>query len=167
MKQDELRKLVTYDSSTGEFRTINGGGMKRPGEKIGYLEKRTGRVRISFLSVQYFAHRLAWIYEHGDIPEGLMIDHIDGDKQNNRISNLRLVTNSENMQNVPASNSNNKLGLRGVRYCPYKKKFRSTIVINGRRKHLGYFNCPHKAHAAYVEAKKVLHPFSDPAARRA
>lgn len=165
MKQEELRKLVTYDGSTGEFHTINGGGMKRPGEKIGYIEKKSGRIRISFWSVQYFAHRLAWIYEYGDIPDGLMIDHIDGDRQNNRIANLRLVTHSENMQNIHCP-PKNKHGLRGVQFCKHKKKFRAVIRVNDVRKHLGYFDCADKAHAAYLEAKKVLHPFSSPEARR-
>lgn len=103
-----------------------------------------------------FAHRVAWAIFHGEWPE-LSIDHIDGNPQNNRISNLRLATVSENNRNR-GKNRLNKSGYKGVSYLPRRKKWRATIMIPGERvKLLGVFETPQEAHIAYRDAADKYH----------
>lgn len=95
----------------------------------------------------YQAHRVVWYLTHGYVPGEL--DHIDGNRLNNVIENLREVTRAEN--------EHNKLK-RGYTYNKDKGKYMARIYIEGKPKHLGYFVTPEDAHKAYLDAKKVLHP---------
>jgi len=98
-------------------------------------------------------HRVLWALTHGSWPEG-QIDHIDGDIQNNRMENLRLVTGSENQRNQKRRR-NNSSGYVGVSwYKPYAK-WRATIGIgNNRSKHLGYFDNVEDAARAWARARE-------------
>jgi len=82
-----------------------------------------------------------------------MIDHIDGNKLNNRFRNLREATRSENNSNSkrPANNSS---GFKGVSYRKQVGRWTAQITVNNKRSHIGYFNTPEAAHAAYVRAAK-------------
>lgn len=103
---------------------------------------------------KYAAHRLVWLIEHGCFPE-FDIDHIDGNKLNNRITNLRDATRMQNSQNRGAQ-KNNKFGLRGVSYNTRLKKYIAQIQHDGVNRHLGVFMTPEEAHDAYIEAAKSL-----------
>lgn len=116
----------------------------------GYLVARTGRTG-------YRIHRLAWMLYYGEWPKGA-IDHIDGDRANNRIANLRVATNSENAQNQRKAMKHNKLGILGV--SRVGGKYRTKVHLNGRDYYLGVFDTPEEAHEAYVKAKRELHPYS-------
>lgn len=88
-------------------------------------------------------------------PDGMMVDHADGDGLNNRRSNLRLATNSENQRNrrpCPASSSN----LKGVTWHAGVSKWQAQIKLNGRSKYLGLFATQEAAHAAYSQAASEL-----------
>ena len=89
-------------------------------------------------------------------PDGLEVDHIDGDGLNNRKSNLRIATRVENRQNSRRQN-NNTSGYKGVCWHKGHSKWRAQIRLNNKRTHLGYFDCPKEAHAAYCEASVRLH----------
>jgi HNH endonuclease len=90
--QDIVKEKLIYDPETGIFIR------KTTGRQIGF-KNRDGYVAFVFEKKQWVAHRLAWIYVHGHIPEGLLIDHINGIRDDNRISNLRLATHKLNVFN--------------------------------------------------------------------
>jgi hypothetical protein len=90
-------------------------------------------------------------------PAGMETDHIDGDGLNNRRSNLRFATTSENQRNRVASANNTSGGRKGVNFHRYSGRWRASIQLNGKRRHLGYFDTPDQAHAAYCESAVRLH----------
>ena len=100
----------------------------------------------------YKAHRLVWKYHYGKDPKEF-IDHIDGNKSNNNIKNLREATNQQNLFNR-GPQKNNKLGIKGVK--KQRNKYIATIEINGKRKHLGSFNTIEEARLAREESEKKL-----------
>lgn len=102
---------------------------------------------------RHFAHRLIWLWHHGEFPS--FLDHINGVKSDSRVENLRPATKEENGRNRGAQ-TNNTSGYKGVSFKKDKGKFRSEIKISGRRIHLGYFTDPATAHAAYAEAANRL-----------
>jgi hypothetical protein len=89
-------------------------------------------------------------------PEGLEVDHIDGDGLNNTRDNLRVATKAQNQHNRRI-NRDNTSGLKGVSWCKHAGKCQARITINGKLKHLGYFNTKEEAHAAYCEASAKFH----------
>ena len=101
-----LRELLAYDQDTGEFSwRVNRGGGARAGDAAGHLSS-SGYVVIKFGFTAKKAHRLAWLYQYGVWPNG-ELDHIDGNKKNNRVENLEYVTRQENVRHAF------ELGLRG------------------------------------------------------
>ena len=94
------------------------------------------------------AHRVVWELCKGSIPEGLQVDHINGIKTDNRIENLRLLTQAENQQNVPR---------KGYYWYPKNNCWGTSIVINGKKIFLGLFQTEAEARAAYLTAKRVHH----------
>lgn len=100
-------------------------------------------------------HRLVWMLQNGEIPEGMEVDHIDRNKGNNHPSNLRLATKSENAQNRTAR-PDNKLGVKGVSYDPPTGKYRAEITVNKKTIRLGRFLTLEAAVKARKDAE-VLH----------
>lgn len=94
-------------------------------------------------------HRVVWELVNGPIPEGMQIDHIDGNRTNNFLVNLRVVTHQQNCMNRTKAKG----------YCWHKitKKWISSIKVTGKLKHLGYFNTEAEARQAYLDAKKIYH----------
>lgn len=155
MDQSRLKQLLSYDAKTGEFRRI----AKIKGVVVGSVAGRLmkhGYVSIGIDGGEYTAHRLAWLYVHGVWPSGY-IDHINGQRCDNRIANLRDVSQSVNMQNVYAAKSNSKTGLRGVSWHAQRKKYTARIKVEGRYLSLGLHQTPEAAHTAYMDAKRRLH----------
>lgn len=105
------------------------------------------------LGAKVAAHRVVWAMEHNEWPT-LMVDHIDGDKTNNRISNLRLATRSQNGMNRGAEN-NSKSVYVGV--SPSYGRWRSTIVVDKKQISLGTFDDEVSAAQAYDIAAKGIH----------
>lgn len=95
-----------------------------PGTKAGTLRK-DGYILCSFQGKRYLAHRLVWFYHHGCWPI-YFIDHIDGDRSNNRIENLRQATCAENLQNIKKSAANTS-GVTGVSYIKRLNLWRAQI----------------------------------------
>lgn len=158
LTQKRLKAVLHYDPVTGVFKRFSGKGCKSG--SIGTVPKgdRFAYLRIGVDRKIYGAHRLAWLYMTGSFPDRL-IDHINGDKLDNRFVNLRLATNSENKQNVRKARSDSRSGLIGATWYAQGQKWRAAIQIDGKKKHLGYFNTAEEAHLVFMEHKRRHHPF--------
>ena len=159
---EEVRRLLAYDPDTGIFVWKVDRGIVRAGDIAGRTQKigRTEYVYITVSIRQYRAHRLAWLYVHGEWPRHL-IDHINGIGSDNRICNLREATNAQNMQapNVRLM-SNNKSGHAGVTFHKDRQEWRATICVQQKRIFIGRFDTMEAAAEARAKAKKIHHAFS-------
>lgn len=117
---------------------------------------KNGYVYVKIKSKLYRWHRIIYKYLIGPIPEGMEIDHIDNNRHNNLLSNLRCVNKSENSKKIKMLNTNT-VGLPGVSYDSTKKKFRSRILVDNMRMSLGSFDTAYEAFVAYYNAKIQLH----------
>lgn len=152
---ERLRELLHYDSETGVFaRRVQRGGQHSgsvAGTVFRHKNRRTTYIRINIDGVLHLAHRLAWLYVNGErVAE---IDHLDGDGTNNRLSNLRQASRSENGANV-AMYRNNVCGFKGV--SAHGRGWRAEIMKGLKKIYLGTFDTPEKAHAAYCAAAERL-----------
>ena len=100
-----------------------------------------------------YAHRIIWEMHFGEIPKGMVIDHINGDTLDNRLKNLRMVTTQQNTHNRVGSNYD-----RGVTWNKNAKKWAASITINYKKHHLGYFVNKNDAIEARKEAEMRYHP---------
>jgi hypothetical protein len=152
--QERLKELLSYDPETGIFIWNNRTG-KRPAGSVAGCKEHRGYVVITADRKRYYAHRLAWIYCNGQNPFN-EIDHINGNKSDNRIKNLRDVTAKENHQNLKKATARNiSSGFLGVRKL--NGKYLAQITIEGKDRHLGTFNSAEEAHAVYIYAKRKFH----------
>lgn len=151
---DDLATRYRYNPEDGTFTRLVSGHGKHAGEIAGTVAAN-GYCFVMVKGRQYLAHRLAWLYVNGAFPEG-DIDHINGDKRDNRISNLREATRSQNMCNRRAK-PNSRSGIKGVHWHPQARRWRSAIAINGKSKHLGYFDTIDEARDAYAAAAQAVH----------
>ena len=151
-----VRELLDYDEITGVFAWR----VARPGTaRVGVVAGASdgdGYWRIKVDGRRYRAHRLAWLWAHGTWPMG-QIDHLDGNRLNNALANLRDVSHSVNAQNQREASRNNSSGLLGVSWAKNNGKWRAQIKAAGRVRVLGYFAVKEEAHARYVEAKREFH----------
>lgn len=152
----KLRQALHYDPDTGVFTWRAGPGFRRDldGKTAGCCQGPDGRIELMVSYVNYKAHRLAWLYMTGRWPLG-EIDHRDGDPSNNKWSNLREVSRGVNQQNLRRAHKDSSTGLLGV--VPRDGRFRAVICMNRKRHHLGTYDTPEAAHAAYVRGKRRLH----------
>jgi hypothetical protein len=156
MTVDELRQAVSYDPETGVFIwTKKRCGRCRIGSKAG-AQRLDGYIEIYIHGKTYKAHRLAWLYMNGEWPSH-QIDHIDGDRANNRIKNLRDLTKVLNMQNQRRPQKSNTSGYLGVSWQRAKCKWEARISVGGVRHFLGTHPTAEDAYVAYLDAKRQLH----------
>lgn len=151
----DLKETFNYDPETGVFTRAKAVRGKCIGSVAGCSIK-DGRRVVSVNRVKCYAHHAAWAYVYGEWPTSC-IDHINGVNHDNRISNLRLATHAENMQNFRRARSDSRSGLIGA--MPHQGRWRSDIKLCGKKTYLGTFDTKEEAHAAYVAAKRRLHPF--------
>ena len=155
--QARLKEVAIYDAETGQFVwSTNRGGFVQRGRVCGCVVN--GYVSIAIDGKRHKAHRLAWLYVYGVWPKE-EIDHIDGDKSNNRIANLREASHSENLQNQRIAIRSSSSGLIGASFYKRTGKWASVIKVDGKARHLGYFDTAIDAHKAYVNSKRAIHPF--------
>lgn len=157
LTQERLKELLDYDPGTGVFSWIvDRGGTAKAGSVAGRLNGNT-YLQIMVDGKRYCAHRLAWLYVHGEFPPD-QLDHINRIRTDNRISNLRPATGTENNQNC-SKRSDNTSGVIGVGWHKKCGKWVAHIRLNGRRKHLGLYDTIEEAAAARASAKAELHTF--------
>ena len=135
---NSIKDIVDYNHETGIFTWKERGSTyfdsKFAGKEVGYKDK-DGYLVTVIDGKGVRLHRLAWFICHGVVPDE--IDHINRVKADNRISNLRNVTHSENMQNMGVR-KDNKTGFKGVGFCSKAGKYRARCIVNGVRKTIGY-----------------------------
>ena len=149
---DLIQQLLHYDPLSGMFTwLVSRGGVARKGAIAG-CARPCGHIVIKIGCIPFMAHRLAWVIMTGSDPE-LDPDHENGEPGDNRWSNLRPATFSQNRANSRRA-KNNKSGFKGVSWNEREQKWVAQICENKRVKHLGYFETPEAAHAVYLTAAK-------------
>ena len=150
--QELLKELVIYNKDTGIFFSKEKRGRIKAGSVAGTTYQTCDGlkyIRIGLLKKYYLAHRIAWLYHYGEWPN--VIDHINGDGTDNRIINLRDVTQEENAKNVKRHKTN-KTGLSGVSY--YLRE--STYVVRIGKKYIGRYKVLLDAASARISAEKLF-----------
>lgn len=148
-----LRSILNYNQNTGVFtRRLSTAPNARAGDVAGYLSK-DGYVLIKVLCKTYKAHRLAWLHYYGTWPKA-QIDHINRDRSDNRIVNLRDVSHQQNQQNA-SKRSDNKSGHPGIYWHKVSGRWAASIAHSKRQRHLGLFESLEEAVAARKAAEKL------------
>ena len=158
--QERLKELLHYDPETGVFtRKVRTSARVRIGDASGATDSK-GHRQISVGGKRYLAHRLAWLYVNGVWPRH-QVDHINGARSDNRITNLREANVSQNQQNQRKPRSDSTSGYLGVSFNNQRGKWRAQIRVRGKVRHIGLFNCPTAAYLlGYLPAKRSLHEFN-------
>lgn len=159
LTQDELQSNFRYVKSTGKLywkpRTGKYSAVfnsRFAGQEAGWLNPETGYTMIHFKGRPRMVHRLIWTLLYG--PTTLCIDHINSDKSDNRLKNLRLATHRDNSRNRGKTRVNTT-GFKGV--TKSREWFIAQIGYNGKTRRLGQFETAEMAHAAYCGAAKLVH----------
>lgn len=154
-----LHDLFIYDAHSGLLiRRVNRGKGKA-GDVVGTRHSE-GYLQVRVDGVWGYVHRIAYALMIGNYPEK-EIDHVNGDRTNNKWCNLRAVSHAENMQNRPRA-AHSTQPFKGVRQSPTKDKWVARIGVNKKEKYLGTFATAQAANAAYKKAAKQFQPFSTP-----
>lgn len=146
-----LRELLHYNPATGMFTWLVDRGNKCPAGSVAGGLRPDGYLVIGIDYGIHRASRLAWLYITGDMPKD-EIDHKNCVRDDNRWSNLRLATRTQQRQNT--SVKKHTCDLKGVGWHKHTQKWRAYIIVNGRYIHLGLHDTPEEAHTAYVRAAK-------------
>ncbi len=157
LTREYLIDRLSFDPVTGVFtHNYNFGSRYRIGDRAdtpGY-DRLKGYRLINLLNQKFLAHRCAWMYVNGSMPE-LHIDHINGDRGDNSIENLREVSHKTNIQNQRKPTKRNTSGLLGVTVV--NGRYIAKLTVNYRTVYVGSYETPEQAHEAYVLAKRRLH----------
>ena len=156
LTQARLKELLHYEPGTGVFTW-------KPGHVSGWATKKSrdagydfdGYRRIKIDKKNYLCHRLAWLWIHGEFPSGVL-DHINGEKSDNRIENLRKAIGGQNIMNVQRK-LNNTSGHKGVFWKKSIEKWQVAVGANGKQHHIGYFLDKEDAINAAISARNRLH----------
>lgn len=141
---DEIRNHFSYDD----------GKLFRNGAEVGWFDKGCSYFRVRFKNKSYLLHRLIYAYHYGYLPK--FIDHIDRDKTNNRIKNLRGTEKKQNNTVNSVARSDNTSGYKGVTWHKSSKKWHSSIFKDGKRHYLGVFNDIKEAAKIYNDKAREL-----------
>lgn len=148
----QLFQYLDYNPDTGLFTwKVNTSRSGKIGNIAGNVNRR-GYRSIWINGLNFYAHRLAWAMSYGEWPEA-DIDHINQNKSDNRILNLRKASRSENMFNR-GKNKNNTSGIKGVVFCKQTGKWRAQITINKKAVSIGRFFTQKEASDAYLKKAK-------------
>lgn len=154
---ERLRELLSYDPITGVFHWLVDASRSVKKGRVAGCKNTDGYLVIGINGKKHKAHRLAWMYAHGDWPTE-EIDHRNGVRDANWIANLRKATHAENQQNIGISPANSS-GHKGVYWNKKSQRWRAYIYVGNRQKYLGRFVDIAEAVAARAEAKAALHTF--------
>jgi hypothetical protein len=154
---EELLRAFHYDPITGVFTNIlRRANCVHPGTQAGHVNAKGYRI-IKYRQRAYKAHRLAIFYMTGEWPPE-QVDHINGNRDDNRYSNLRCADRALNTQNLKGAVSGSASGLIGAHRGGWKKRrWVATINVEGKRHYLGIYQTAEEAHQVYLETKRMLH----------
>ena len=151
----ELRGLLYYSPESGLFTWLIHAGGVLPGSVAGCCNS-LGYVVLGLKGKKYKAHRLAWLYTYGLWPAATL-DHLDADRSNNRMANLRCVSHSHNMQNIKIASVRSQTGVRGVYWSRRLCGYMASIKCEGKNKRQGPFKTIEAARVAYISLKRSHH----------
>ncbi|MDR7940375.1 HNH endonuclease [Enterobacter soli] len=153
--KEDLEKYFHCDPHAGCIARLVDSSTAKAGENPIHVNN-CGYHMVSALGKVIGLHRIMWIVDKGFIPDGMEIDHINGDKGDNRISNLRLCTPTENRQNKPRY-KNNRSGFKGVYFDGRNPMtpWRAQIYVNKKKINLGTFHSAEAASHSYQVAAKI------------
>lgn len=166
LTQSRAKELFNYDPDTGIMvravdvhsgrGSANGGGKIQcyAGDVVGTIDKGTGYATVLVDREKFVLHRLVWLWWYGYTPEN-EIDHINRDKLDNRISNLREVSRSCNVRNTPVDRDSTSK-IKGVSFCKRDKKWLAYIRGSHKQLSLGAFSCKVEAAAHRYAAEQAL-----------
>lgn len=149
-----VKELFKYDPNTGIITNrVYRGSRAVKGAIAGTIDTK-GYLKIKFDGWTQSAHRIAFFYYYGYLPD--QIDHINGNKNDNKIANLRSCTDAENQHNRKTTKTNTS-GYKGVSFCGKMKMWKSYVTNNKKRYHLGYFTYKQNAALASKIKRVELH----------
>ena len=150
LTQEYLKSILDYDLDTGIFTwKVSKANRTKVGDVAGW--SYNGYREIEINNKAYKAHRLAWLYVYGEMPKKL-IDHVDGNRSNNKISNLREATYQENSENYKTPKTN-KSGVKNVSWYKSLNKWVVSISIRKTKKTVGYYDDLELAELVAIEAR--------------
>lgn len=153
---DRLKVLVNYDAESGVFTRLVSTRNATAGKQTTGTMRPDGYLVLNVDGKQYLCHRLAWLYMHGEWPLE-HTDHIDGNRTNNRIANLRAASAAENGRNRTRSQAKNTSGSRGVYWSSIRRKWIAQICVDRKVINLGGFAEKEAAVAARQAAETTFH----------
>lgn len=156
MTYEVASSLLDLDPETGHLYWKRPVRKSLEGRPAGCVNSR-GYVVVQVRGVLYLAHRVVWLLAHGVSPS-FDVDHINGIRSDNRPDNLRDVPRERNNQNIRGAYSSSSTGLLGAYQNRRRNCYQSSIHVEGRTVYLGQFKTAEEAHAAYMKAKRELHP---------
>ena len=151
-----LIELLDYNQETGvlTWRQDHSSRARAGGQAGKPRSRGYGGVQID--GVKYPVHKLV-IYWYSGLYPYEDVDHRDGDRSNNRLRNLRCAGPLLNAQNRRKPSKNNKTGFLGVAFCKSTRRYRVQILVERKKIHVGRYDTPEAAHAAYLAAKRTYH----------
>lgn len=152
---DELHRLFKYEDGH-LIRKITVGKVGKKGLKVGGKPTADNNkyMRVQIKGVTHYLHRVIFLMLQGYLPE--FLDHIDGNKTNNKIENLRECTRSQNNQNKILS-SNSTSGVKGVSWSKASSKWIAQVGVNGKNRYLGLFKTLEEAKQSVTRFRKEVH----------
>lgn len=156
INKEKVKELFIYDNGVIRWKDNRANNKVKAGDIAGCLNSK-GYYHLAINGKRYKNHRLIWIMHFGEISNNLQIDHINGIRTDNRIENLRVVSNLEN--------SRNRNFAKGCHFDKDKNKWRASIRRNGKSIHLGYFDNEKEAHEKYLDHKGYLMGYETETAR--
>ncbi len=152
---ERLKRDYEYNPETGYFTFKSSRGGKRKGSKANSVMSYCGYIRITVGNVRYLAHRMAWLYVTGKLPVD-QLDHINGNRQDNRFVNFREVTDQQNKFNKLKICTNTS-GVKNVHWCKKTKTWNVTMMRSKKSMYFGSFSTIEEAKVVAEAVRERLY----------